>query len=49
MPFYVNVRGPVARDVRDEAPPALVERRVVVGGGADGGGIEVVEGGWEGW
>lgn len=47
VPFYVDVRGPIPRDMGDETFAALVEGRVVVGGGADCGGVEVVEGGWE--
>lgn len=48
VPLDVDVRGPVAVDVRDDARAALVQRGEVGGGGADGGGIEVVEGCGEG-
>jgi hypothetical protein len=48
VPLDVDVAGPGAGGVRGEAGAALVQGWVVVGGGAHGGGVEVVEGGWEG-
>ena len=47
-PLDVDVRGPVAGDVRDDAAAALVKGRVVDGALADGVGVEVVEGWGEG-
>ena len=44
----VEVRGPVAFDVRGEASAAAVQGGSVARGGADGGGVEVVEFGGEG-
>lgn len=44
-----NVTRPVSFDVRCNAFAAAVKGRVVVGAGADGGGVEGVEFGGEGW
>lgn len=43
MPFDVDVAGPVAVDVGVLTGAALVQRGIIVGGGADGGGVEVVK------
>lgn len=48
VPFDVEVRGPVAGDVWDQPFAALVETWEVGGGGADGRGVEEVEGGRKG-
>lgn len=49
VPFDVDVGGPVSLYVWDETFAALVEGGEVGCEGTDGCGVEVVEGGGEGW
>lgn len=49
MPFHVEVTRPVTDNVWDLPSAALVQSRVIAGGGADSGGVEIVEGRGQGW